>query len=287
MKPDIECGFCTLRWVYERALQEVGDKEAPQLMRRIIGVLASELSPTVNVGSLCNKTMFAVSEYASSDAGYYNEFKRKSNEYAKSFLPRANDYINAGETPQEMFERACYLAAAGNVSPMHGPSGEAYTFVELVDLVEGRNVPVLMGDVYKAVQGASNILYVTDNAGEIGFDSLLIARLKDMGKKVTLVVKEGPFFDDATMKDALFFGLDKLVDNIAVAKGFTVPGESPPQVSQAFDQCDLVVSKGTGSYEGLHGELADKKAVYMLKVKCKPIVRELGMEEGNIIVKVE
>jgi uncharacterized protein with ATP-grasp and redox domains len=41
---------------------------------------------------------------------------------------------------------------------------------------------------------------MADNAGEIGFDSLLIAKLKEMGPKVTLIVKEDPFFEDATMK---------------------------------------------------------------------------------------
>jgi hypothetical protein len=50
---------------------------------------------------------------------------------------------------------------------------------------------------------------------------------------------------------------------------------------------DFVIAKGTGSYESLHGELVGKKAAYMLKIKCKPIARELGMKEGKIIVKVE
>jgi hypothetical protein len=59
------------------------------------------------------------------------------------------------------------------------------------------------------------------------------------------------------------------------------------ETAASFKSCDLVIAKGTGSYEALHGEIPDKKAVYMLKIKCKPIARELGMDEGNIIVKVE
>lgn len=284
---DIECGFCILRWVYERALTEAGDKEAPQLIKKIINVFSSELSPTVNVAALCNKSVDAISGYISSDTGYYGEFKRKSNEHAKEFLSRANDYIDSGETPQEKFERACYLAAAGNVSPMHAPSGGAYTFQEMADIMDGKRIPVLMGDVYKAVQGASHILYVTDNAGEIGFDSLLIARIKDMGKKITLAVKEKPFFDDATMKDALFFGLDKLVDNIVTTSGFVVLSESPPQILKAFQESDLVVAKGTGSYEALKGEGYNKPTIYMLKVKCKPISRITGMSEGNLMIRFD
>ena len=58
-------------------------------------------------------------------------------------------------------------------------------------------------DVYGAVKAAKHILYMTDNAGEIGFDSLVLSQLKAMGKHVTLLVKTNAFFEDATMSDAL------------------------------------------------------------------------------------
>ena len=65
-----------------------------------------------------------------------------------------------------------------------------------------------MGDVYEAARDKKRVLFLCDNAGEIGFDSLLIEQLKAMGADVTLVVKEEPFFEDATFRDAASFGLD-------------------------------------------------------------------------------
>ena len=130
------------------------------------------------------------------------------------------------------------------------------------------------------------MLYVTDNAGEIGFDSLVLTQLKAMGKHVTLVVKEKTFFEDATKSDALFFGLDRLVDSIVTARGFLAPAELEPHAAQALHDADLVLAKGTGSYEALRDELGRKPAIFMLKVKCPAIARETGLNIGMTIVKL-
>jgi hypothetical protein len=130
-------------------------------------------------------------------------------------------------------------------------------------------------------------LYLTDNAGEVGFDSLLIATLKGMGATVNLVVKEDPFFEDAARKDALFFAMDKLVDNIFMVNGFFIPGRSTSQLSNIFKKSDLVIAKGTGNYEALKDQRHGKAILYMLKVKCHPIARKTGTQIGSFIVEIE
>jgi hypothetical protein len=165
---------------------------------------------------------------------------------------------------------------------------EAFRFQEASNILKGKNpLPALIGDVFGTAQRATRILYLTDNAGEIGFDSLLIATLREMGATVNLVVKEDPFFEDATMKDALFFSMDQLVDNIFTVNGFFVPGRSSSQLSDIFKKSDLVIAKGTGNYEALKGELRGKKVIYLLKVKCKPISTDIGVPVGTFVVKVE
>ncbi len=97
-----------------------------------------------------------------------------------------------------------------------------------------------MGDVFKFIHKAKRIFYITDNAGEIGFDGLLISRLKEMGKETTLLVKEDPFFEDATLKDVTFFNLDRVVDNLLTCKNLFVPTDSPTHLIDAFHQSDLI-----------------------------------------------
>ncbi len=287
MKPHPECGACLVHWVYERAASHTAPQETPGLIRRIVGILLEETSPASNVGSLCNSTVRAVLETVPALKKHYERLKKESNKHARELLPEAATYIVNADTARASFERACFLAAAANVSPLSAPSG-AYTFAEMRSLMnEEAPAPTVMGDVHGVVERARRVLYVTDNAGEIGFDSLVLTQLKAMGKHVTLVVKHETFFEDATRDDALFFGLDRLVDSIITAQGFLAPVELEPHAARALRDADLVLAKGTGSYEALKDELGGKAAIFMLKVKCPAIARETGLAAGTTVVKLE
>jgi uncharacterized protein with ATP-grasp and redox domains len=170
---------------------------------------------------------------------------------------------------------------------MNVPGG-AFRFQEATHILKGKNpLPTFIGDVFGKAQRASRVLYLTDNAGEVGFDSLLITTLKEMGATVNLVVKEDPFFEDATKKDALFFAMDKFVENILTVKGFFIPGGGTSQLYDIFRKSDLVIAKGTGNYEALKDQVHGKAILYMLKVKCHPITRKTGANIGSFIVKIE
>lgn len=208
MKPLTECAQCILKWTYERTASSASEDQRYTLMRTVLGVLYEEFIPSGNVGLICKRTVDAVHESVLSSATVYDGIKVETNRTAEKLLPAAREFIKKGETPQERFKRACCLASAGNVSPIGAPSG-AFEFPEVENIITGKDpLPFLVGDVYGAARDSTHVLFLTDNAGEIGFDSLLIEELKAMGSRVTLVVKEDPFFEDATKIDAFYFGLD-------------------------------------------------------------------------------
>ena len=287
MKPEVECGACMVHWVYDRAAPHTADKDMARLVSSIVDILLRDVSPEANLGALCNSTVYAVSALTPGLVTHYETLKAASDENARTLLPEAAAYILDASTAQEGFERSCFLAAAANVSPLGAPTG-SYTFTDLRRLMTADAPGVLVAaDVYGAVKAAKHILYMTDNAGEIGFDSLVLSQLKAMGKRVTLVVKTSAFFEDATVSDARFFGLDKLVDEIVTTAGFLVPDSLEPSTAKALAASDLVMVKGTGSYEALQGELVGKPAIYMLKIKCSAIARQTGMGMGTTIVRLE
>jgi uncharacterized protein with ATP-grasp and redox domains len=273
--------------VYERAGILAGEEKRFELIRNILTVLSREFQSTVNVGWLSNRIINSIGEFVFDSAKYYEGVKLQSNKVAKELLSSARNFIEKGQTDQGRLERACGLSASANVAPIGLPS-EGFKFQEALNMMVRKNpLPPLTGNVFEAAQGASHILYITDNAGEIGFDSLLISKLKEMGLKVTLVVKENPFFEDATAKDVSFFRLDQLVDSILTVNGFFIPNEAPPPVFDSFKRSDLVIAKGTGNYEALKGEVEGKAAIYMLKVKCRPIAANIGVSVGSFVVKLE
>jgi uncharacterized protein with ATP-grasp and redox domains len=250
-------------------------------------VLLRDVRPSANLGSVCNSAVGSLFASPSRVADCYEELKRESNENAGALLPRARAYIDAGKTAREKLERSCFLAAASNIAPLNSPSG-AYTFQEIAQIIDRDDLaPVVAGDVYQAVGASRRILYVADNAGEIGFDSLVIDLIGRMGPRVTLVVKERTFFEDATLEDARFFGLDKGVDRIVAADGFFAPRAVPEDLREIFTESDLIIGKGTGSYEALSGETGGKPSIFMLKVKCGPIARGTGVDEGNVVIRLD
>jgi len=286
MKPHPECGACLVHWVFERAAPHTPDSEISRLVRSIVGILVRDVSPVANVGSLCNSTVHKVFEFTQGLAEHYEKLKEKSNENAKKILPEAMVYIKRGKTPDDKLARACMLAAAANVAPLNAPSSP-YTFQEIRDLINQGAGTFMIDNLLDVIKASNHILYVADNAGEIGFDSLVIQQIKELGPKITLAVKEKTFFEDATVTDSRVFGLEKLADEVVTVPGFMAPQEIDSSLASLFTACDFVIGKGTGSYEALHGEIGSKKAAFMLKVKCKPISRELGIDEGGVIVKLQ
>lgn len=287
MKPELECASCTLKWVYERAgvLSDDGGRFA--LSRSILKTLSEEFYSNVNLGWMCNKIVESTGESLVRASQYYDPFKQESNQRAKELLPSARLFIEKGQTDQDRLIRACYLASASNIAPIGGPS-QTFSFHEVVNILVGKNpLPLVTGDIFEAVRKAKQVLYLTDNAGEIGFDSLLISKLKEMGSRITLLVKEDPFFEDATTRDASFFHLDRVVDQLLTVKGLFVPTHCPSSLRDSLDESDLVVSKGTGNFEALKDELGGKKTIFMLKVKCGPIAAKTGVDFGSFLVKLD
>jgi uncharacterized protein with ATP-grasp and redox domains len=287
LKPYTDCGPCILKWIYERLEAPLSEAERFTVLKRVMSELSKDLEPSANLGALCNRCLETVEEFFSATGAGYQEFKAKCNQAALELLDQAREFIARGKTPQERFERACGIASVGNVAPIGAPS-VPFEFSHVEAIIKGKApLPAQVGDVYQAALKAHHVFYVADNAGEIGFDSLLISLLKDLGLRVTLIVKEDPFFDDAAPKDASFFGLDRVADALLSVKAVFEPEHAPQEVAEAFAKSDLLISKGTGNCEALWGFPTNKGKIFMLKVKCSPMAKEMGAPIGTFMVTLE
>lgn len=132
-----------------------------------------------------------------------------------------------------------------------------------------------------------NVVYFTDNCGEIVFDRALISWLKKQGSKVTLVVREKPILNDATLEDAKRIGLDTIADAILTTGAGVELGirfdRLPPEVMAALEECTILISKGMANYESLREEQGLVPVAYLLCAKCEPISEELGINRGDKI----
>lgn len=132
---------------------------------------------------------------------------------------------------------------------------------------------------------ATNVVYISDNCGEIVFDRLLIQYLKNRGAHVTLAVKALPALNDATLDDARALGLDRIADvltaNSTKAEIGLSPEEAPLELSNAIADCTLIIAKGMANFESLFERIDLPPVAYLMAAKCKPVADEVHVPVGS------
>jgi uncharacterized protein with ATP-grasp and redox domains len=251
-----------LREVAEKLLESNWDATPPELaheVHRIVKRLTNESDP-------------------------YREVKKESNDAVLKMYPALKKQVEESSDP---LRTAVRLAIAGNIIDF-GPL-QNFNLEETVREVLKKQFAV---DDYKTlkekIEAAETLLFFTDNAGEIGFDKLLVETLLKAKKleKIRFVVKGGPIINDATLEDALYMGLCDLpnVEFLKMSNGEagTGPERNSQTVKNWITEHDLVISKGQGNYEGLseHNGL-----FFLLMAKCPVIALDSGVEVGDIILK--
>ena len=122
------------------------------------------------------------------------------------------------------------------------------------------------------LQKAKRLLYVTDNAGEIGFDRICAEMIEQSypDLQITFCVRGGPAMNDATRADAAAAGIEfPVIDN-----GTCIPGTELTSVNnetlQAFRESEVILSKGMGNVETLLG--CGYNVYYAFLIKCQRFV---------------
>jgi damage-control phosphatase, subfamily I len=134
----------------------------------------------------------------------------------------------------------------------------------------------------KALENSRNIMYITDNAGEIFFDKLLIEELVKLGKDVVVGVRGFPASDDALEEDYRTAGLDLitgLVDTGTPYQG-VVMSEVSEEFRDIFNKSDIIIAKGMGNFETM-GMLDDRRLFLLLIAKCRPVAEAIGVQTGD------
>lgn len=133
----------------------------------------------------------------------------------------------------------------------------------------------------KEIDKARTILFLTDNAGEVILDTFLLRYLKGKGKMVILSPKCAPIQNDATVKDVSgrsFIGCMDSVIPAAQAVGLDLE-KSSAEFREAFASSDLVILKGMGYFENAFDKVPN--GFFILKAKCAPVAKELGVHTGD------
>jgi len=140
-------------------------------------------------------------------------------------------------------------------------------------------------DTARMADCARDVVYFTDNAGEIIFDRLFIEHLSATGSYVTVAVKGAPILNDATLEDAEKAGLSRIACVTHTGSGDIGVNlrKVPPGLLVAMDQCSLIIAKGMANYEALTEYRGLPPTAYLMAVKCPTIAESVGVPEGSLV----
>lgn len=125
------------------------------------------------------------------------------------------------------------------------------------------------------------LLYLTDNAGEIGFDKIWLETIHRLypDLAITVCVRGGPTQNDATAEDARIVGMPFPV----IGNGNRIPGtvlsEASEELKQALSRATVVIAKGQANVETLYDTGHGYNIYYAFLVKCGRFIRRFGKEK--------
>ena len=273
-----QCYLCHLKRNTETALSMAGEAAATafakDLMQLYLDAPKEKGSPWFGPG---------VTALLEKHCGLTEDrFKAEKEESNRFVLQRLEDIRSRILSAEDPLYAALQMAVLGNYIDFSALKGqvsfekldEMLTKAENIDL-DRENYEKLRADLEKG----KNLLYITDNAGEIGFDRLLAeqmaAQYPDL--QITFCVRGGPASNDATREDAEEVGIPfPVIDN-----GCTVAGTElellPEETRKLFEQADVILSKGQANVETLYG--CGLNIYYLFLIKCERFQAYFGKEK--------
>ena len=266
------CVECHFRKRLAIARQLGSDEKATEFAKKLMQefIDAPEEMDSTWLGALSDKLM---QEFYGLDPDRLKEEKEFSNRFVMERLDGINSRIAKAEDP--VFA-ALQFAVLGNYLDFSALQGEV-SFDALEKMLDSVTEMELDKDCYRQfcsdLSKAENLLYLTDNAGEIVFDRLFAELLQKAYPqlKITFCVRGEPVSNDATREDAEAVGVPFPVIDNGTAIGGTVLRFVGQELKDAMEKADVIVAKGMDNTESLYG--CGYNVYYAFLVKCERFIQ--------------
>ncbi len=271
-----ECISCLLKSNLEKFPEDASTGLKLEYMQKVLRVVA-EAPKNVSAPVLVKK----INDIQKDMFGYVQDFTEKKRYYNQLMLDKEVDLEQKIRNAEEPLLRAVQYAMTGNYIDFgtHNDVKEA----ELNTLLEAAaSNPVNRAEylaLKKDLQDAGNILYITDNCGEIVLDKLLIKELQRQYPKAQIItmVRGGAVLNDATIEDAEQVGLMDIAR--VIGNGNAIAGTCMEEMSAAakvaLDGADVILAKGQANYETLRK--CGRNIYYIFMCKCELFAKGFGV----------
>lgn len=263
---DTHCIECNFRRNLELARSLGDEAQATAFLKDFLKAIAElpEGAPSPVLGP--RLTELLKKHYGLQDR--FRQEREDSNRFVMERLDAIRQKVNSAKNP---LYAGLQFAVLGNYLDFSALQGKV-RFQELETMLDQALTLELDEDVFHAfcrdLEAGKRLLYLTDNAGEIGFDRVFAETIHVLYPHIaiTFCVRGKITVNDATRADAEAVGIPfPVIDNGNDVAG-TVLEYMSPESRQAMEDADVILSKGMGNCETLFG--CGYNIYYALLVKC-------------------
>ncbi len=221
--------------------------------------------------------------------GVNRSFEDVKRQYNELLLSKEDELVSVVDSSPDRIATALKLARIGNYIDFGALASVKEE--ELSELIRKAPEDGIDAETYERflsdLSGASRLVYIPDNCGEVVFDKILIKVLREEYPvlDITALVRGRPVLNDVTEADAKQVGLDRYCRILGNGSG--IAGTYFPSVSdeakELLTSADLIVAKGQGNFETMLG--CGLNVYYVFLCKCEWFERRFGMKhlEGVFI----
>lgn len=262
-----QCLMCHMGKALKTA-EALGDEAKAMAFAR--AMMKLYLSAPEDVGSpwFGPATADLLHEFYGLDIDRFRQEKLDSNRFVMERLDQIRQKVAQAQDP---VLAGLQFAVLGNYIDFSALHGEV-SFEKLDAMLEDALEMELDGDAYASLladlEKGGKLLYLTDNAGEIGFDRIFAEEIykRFPQLEITFCVRGGPAQNDATREDALAVGIPfPVIDNGNRVAGTQINTLSE-EAKQALEEADVIIAKGQGNVETMLG--CGYNVYYAFLIKC-------------------
>lgn len=270
-----ECLMCHFNRTMKKAIAQGDEKKALAFAKDLMHLY--ETAPEDVSSPWFNpKVSQLFSQHFGLEEEQYLEEKALSNRFV---MDRFDTILQIAESAQDPVLAGLQLAILGNYMDFAALQDQV-SFEKLEEMLRDALNMQLDMEVYHALrddlQKGKKLLYLTDNAGEIGMDRIFAQQIHKAYPhlEITFCVRGGLTVNDATREDAAFVGIPfPVIDNGNLVSGTQLDLLSK-EAMEAMDTADVIISKGMANTETLYG--SGYPIYYAFLVKCVRFVQEFG-----------
>ena len=262
-----ECYLCQLKRHMETA-RALGDEETATKFCRALMQMYLDAPEDTSSPGLGPEISKLYQKFYGLDEDRYKEEKRQANAFVLARMDAIRAHVEAA--PDKLLA-ALQCAILGNYLDF-AVLQKDISFEKLDAMLSQAHDMAIETEVFdkfrQDLATGKKLLYLTDNAGEIGFDRIFAEEIARAYPhlSITVCVRGGPAQNDAMRADAEAVEMPfPVIDNGNSIPG-TVLARLGDDAKKAMEEADVILSKGQANVETLYG--CGYNLYYAFLIKC-------------------